>query len=131
MSDSKATYQPTDQAYPDWQQASSVQPNPPAYEPSSLPPSLPPSAPAPVAAPAPSPAPAPSQEPKPAMSQAAAIGAQYKDEMFAQCAAGNHQVQKKYGVCGIICAVLLFPCGLFCLMCDVKKTCTRCGQIVP
>ncbi len=36
--------------------------------------------------------------------------------VMAMCASGNHDVSKKYGVCGIICAVLLFPCGLICLL---------------
>ena len=31
------------------------------------------------------------------------------------CAAGNHDYTKKYGVCGIITAILCFPCGLICL----------------
>ena len=70
--------------------------------------------------------------------------------VLAQCARGQHQVTKKYGVCGIICAVLLFPCGLLCLLyvirrnrslssyslhyffpsCDVQKKCDRCGTII-
>ena len=32
------------------------------------------------------------------------------------CASGNHDYSKKYGVCGIICAIVLFPCGLICLL---------------
>ena len=36
--------------------------------------------------------------------------------VLAQCARGQHQVTKKYGVCGIICAVCLFPIGLLCLL---------------
>lgn len=61
---------------------------------------------------------------------AAQVGDQYRQELMAQCAQGRHQVQKKYGVCGIICAVCLFPIGLFCLLCDVKKTCARCGEVI-
>ncbi|KAI0731949.1 hypothetical protein C8Q72DRAFT_950812 [Fomitopsis betulina] len=60
----------------------------------------------------------------------AAIGANYQNQLLAQCARGEHQVTKKYGVCGIICAVCLFPIGLLCLLCDVKKKCERCGQIL-
>ena len=33
------------------------------------------------------------------------------------CAAGNHDYTKKYGVCGIITAIICFPCGLICLLC--------------
>ena len=63
------------------------------------------------------------------------------------CASGNHDYSKKYGVCGIICAIVLFPCGLICLLyvsiylisimglvnslalfsTDVEKRCVRCG----
>ncbi|KAI0070443.1 hypothetical protein K474DRAFT_1608687, partial [Panus rudis PR-1116 ss-1] len=50
--------------------------------------------------------------------------------VMAQCARGNHNIEKKYGVCGIICAVLLFPCGLICLFTDRKQQCTRCGTII-
>ena len=41
--------------------------------------------------------------------------------VLAQCARGQHQVTKKYGVCGIICAVLLFPCGLLCLLYVIRR----------
>ncbi|KAI0647957.1 hypothetical protein C8Q79DRAFT_1008333 [Trametes meyenii] len=46
----------------------------------------------------------------------ATVGKQYQENLMAMCATGNHDVSKKYGVCGIICAVLLFPCGLICLL---------------
>jgi hypothetical protein len=36
--------------------------------------------------------------------------------VFAQCARGDHDVSTKYGPCGIITAVLLFPIGLICLL---------------
>ena len=36
--------------------------------------------------------------------------------VMARCARGDHEVQKKYGPCGIITAVLLFPIGLICLL---------------
>ncbi|KAI0632218.1 hypothetical protein C8Q77DRAFT_1158880 [Trametes polyzona] len=57
----------------------------------------------------------------------AAIGRDYQEKLLAQCAAGNHDVTKKYGVCGIITAILCFPCGLICLCTDVEKRCVRCG----
>ncbi|KAI0372267.1 hypothetical protein BV20DRAFT_940334 [Pilatotrama ljubarskyi] len=80
----------------------------------------------------------------------ASAGKQYQDNLMAMCAAGNHDVSKKYGICGIICAVLLFPCGLICLLwvfstflwrpstrltaiarsSDVEKRCVRCGAKV-
>ncbi|KAI0667618.1 hypothetical protein C8Q78DRAFT_938989, partial [Trametes maxima] len=61
---------------------------------------------------------------------AATVGKQYQENLMAMCATGNHDVSKKYGVCGIICAVLLFPCGLICLFSDVEKRCVRCGAKV-
>ncbi|KAI0769988.1 hypothetical protein C8Q74DRAFT_864828 [Fomes fomentarius] len=53
-------------------------------------------------------------------------GQQYQQQLFAQCAAGNHDVTTKYGVFGIIMAVVCFPCGLICLT-DTEKRCARCG----
>ncbi|CAK5264669.1 unnamed protein product [Mycena citricolor] len=44
------------------------------------------------------------------------IGERYRAELYAQCAQGIHQPSRKYGVCGIISAVLLFPVGLICLL---------------
>ncbi len=35
---------------------------------------------------------------------------------LARCARGDHDVETKYGVCGIITAVVCFPCGLICLL---------------
>jgi hypothetical protein len=32
--------------------------------------------------------------------------------VFAQCARGNHDETTSFGLCGIICAILLFPIGL-------------------
>ena len=69
------------------------------------------------------------------------------------CAAGQHDPTKKYGVCGIITAIVCFPCGLICPLyvstisptraltlmtspltvivpassTDVEKRCVRCG----
>lgn len=45
--------------------------------------------------------------------------------VLAQCARGQHQVTKKYGVCGIICAVCLFPIGLLCLLYVAYRTSLR------
>ncbi|KAI0712260.1 hypothetical protein C8Q76DRAFT_482262 [Earliella scabrosa] len=50
--------------------------------------------------------------------------------VFAMCAQGNHDIETKYGVAGIITAVLCFPCGLFCLFADTEKRCVRCGTRV-
>ncbi|KAI0766372.1 hypothetical protein BD413DRAFT_481104, partial [Trametes elegans] len=60
----------------------------------------------------------------------ASVGQQYQNELMAMCATGNHDVSKKYGVAGIICAILCFPCGLICLFSDVEKRCVRCGVMV-
>ncbi|KAI0720585.1 hypothetical protein C8T65DRAFT_735912 [Cerioporus squamosus] len=57
-------------------------------------------------------------------------GKAYEQNLMNLCASGNHDVTKKYGVCGIICAILLFPCGLICLFKDVEKRCVRCGAKV-
>ena len=35
--------------------------------------------------------------------------------VLAQCANGDHDATTTFGLCGIICAVLLFPIGLVCL----------------
>jgi len=57
----------------------------------------------------------------------AVIAQNYRDQLFAQCAQGNHERKTEYGVCGIITAIFLFPCGLICLFMDKKETCLRCG----
>ncbi|KDR80329.1 hypothetical protein GALMADRAFT_242704 [Galerina marginata CBS 339.88] len=62
----------------------------------------------------------------PAMA-AAIAGQQYRDQLFAQCAMGNHERVTEYGVLGIITAVVCFPCGLICLFADTKHKCQRCG----
>ncbi|KAI0667617.1 hypothetical protein C8Q78DRAFT_1051799 [Trametes maxima] len=54
-------------------------------------------------------------------------GAQYQQQLFAMCAAGQHDVTTKHGIAGIIGAILLFPIGLLCLFLDVEKRCVRCG----
>ncbi|KAI0035934.1 hypothetical protein K488DRAFT_82546 [Vararia minispora EC-137] len=58
------------------------------------------------------------------------IGAQYQHQLFAKCAQGDHDVTTTFGLCGIICAVLLFPFGLVCLCMDSEKKCARCGARV-
>ncbi|KAK7467216.1 hypothetical protein VKT23_004274 [Stygiomarasmius scandens] len=60
----------------------------------------------------------------------AQLGDQYRSALFAQCAQGIHQPETKYGVCGIITAVVCFPCGLICLFSDTEKKCSRCGVIL-
>ncbi|KIY72023.1 hypothetical protein CYLTODRAFT_418206 [Cylindrobasidium torrendii FP15055 ss-10] len=57
-------------------------------------------------------------------------GEEYRSALYAKCARGEHQLRTHYGVCGIVTSVLLFPIGLFALMCDNTKKCTVCGVIV-
>ncbi|KII86995.1 hypothetical protein PLICRDRAFT_113613, partial [Plicaturopsis crispa FD-325 SS-3] len=57
----------------------------------------------------------------------AQVGAQYQQDLYAQCAQGNHETKRVFGVCGIITAVLCFPCGLICLFSDSEQKCSRCG----
>lgn len=74
----------------------------------------------------------------PAGAPAANIGAQYQNErkrpdvhcgfvvelisssfartVLARCARGQHDATRKYGMCGIITAIVCFPCGLICLL---------------
>lgn len=59
------------------------------------------------------------------------VGQQYRDQLFAQCARGNHDVTTSFGLCGIICAILLFPIGLIFLCIDTEKKCSRCGVRLP
>ena len=35
--------------------------------------------------------------------------------VLAQCASGEHDATTTFGICGIICSILLFPIGLLCL----------------
>ncbi|KAJ6502464.1 hypothetical protein C8R45DRAFT_1210012 [Mycena sanguinolenta] len=55
------------------------------------------------------------------------MGDQYRAQLFAQCAQGIHQPTTKYGICGIITAVVCFPIGLICLFTDTEQKCDRCG----
>ncbi|TRM56233.1 hypothetical protein BD626DRAFT_414471 [Schizophyllum amplum] len=66
----------------------------------------------------------PAPQPQP---DAAQLGEQYRAELFARCAQGVHDPTTKYGMCGIITAVLCFPCGLICLFSDAEQRCDRCG----
>ncbi|KAI0754874.1 hypothetical protein C8Q80DRAFT_1063833, partial [Daedaleopsis nitida] len=54
-------------------------------------------------------------------------GQQYQQQLMDMCASGNHDVTTKYGIAGIITAVVCFPCGLICLFMDTEKRCARCG----
>ncbi|GBE84859.1 hypothetical protein SCP_0700390 [Sparassis crispa] len=58
---------------------------------------------------------------------AAAVGAQYQQELWARCASGNHEPKTQYGVVGIICAICLFPIGLIRLFAGADRKCSRCG----
>ena len=39
-----------------------------------------------------------------------------RDIVLARCAHGEHDPQNKYGICGIITALVCFPIGLICLL---------------
>ncbi|KAK7031152.1 hypothetical protein VNI00_013567 [Paramarasmius palmivorus] len=60
----------------------------------------------------------------------AVAGEEYRATLFAQCAQGIHQPTTKYGMCGIITAIMCFPCGLICLFSDTEQKCDRCGVIL-
>jgi len=55
------------------------------------------------------------------------VGEEYRLQLLARCAQGNHQPTRHYGVAGIIFAVILFPIGLICLAVDSETNCSRCG----
>ncbi|KAK0210925.1 hypothetical protein DFS33DRAFT_1378901 [Desarmillaria ectypa] len=57
----------------------------------------------------------------------AQIGDEYRSALYAQCAAGVHDPTTKFGICGIITAVICFPIGLICLFMDTEQKCDRCG----
>ncbi|KAH9996773.1 hypothetical protein BJV77DRAFT_986224, partial [Russula vinacea] len=59
------------------------------------------------------------------------VGQQYRNQLFAQCARGDHDPTTSFGLCGIICAILLFPIGLIFLCIDTEKKCSRCGVRLP
>nr|VWO95080.1 Zn(2)-C6 fungal-type domain-containing protein [Ganoderma boninense] len=56
--------------------------------------------------------------PTPAMNP----GMQYQQQWQPRC--------DKYGMAGIITAIVCFPCGLLALLCDQEKRCVRCGSRV-
>ncbi|KAF8800560.1 hypothetical protein BYT27DRAFT_7262720 [Phlegmacium glaucopus] len=58
-------------------------------------------------------------------------GQQYRDQLFALCAQGQHERKTEYGVCGIITAIACFPIGLICLFMDTNVKCSRCGVSLP
>ncbi|KAF7338226.1 hypothetical protein MVEN_02047800 [Mycena venus] len=72
-------------------------------------------------------APHPTPQTHPSQMSAQQVGEQYRAQLFAQCAQGIHQPTTKYGVCGIITAVVCFPIGLICLFIDTEQKCDRCG----
>ncbi|KAH7871563.1 uncharacterized protein C8R40DRAFT_1120987 [Lentinula edodes] len=44
----------------------------------------------------------------------------------------THNQKTKYGICGILTAILCFPCGLmFIVSSDRKKRCARCNIALP
>ncbi|KAL4249076.1 hypothetical protein ABKN59_007504 [Abortiporus biennis] len=55
------------------------------------------------------------------------VGTQFQNQLYAQCAQGNHDTVRKYGQCGIITAVCCFPCGLLAMLFDYEERCARCG----
>ncbi|PPQ99270.1 hypothetical protein CVT24_009315 [Panaeolus cyanescens] len=72
---------------------------------------------------------APGQVPyNPQMAMAA--GQNYANQLFALCAQGQHERVTKYGMFGIIMAVMCFPCGLICLFTDTEERCGRCGILL-
>ncbi|KAG5721629.1 hypothetical protein E4T56_gene5196 [Termitomyces sp. T112] len=66
--------------------------------------------------------------PQTGLAAAAELGEQYRAAQFAKCAQGEHNRETKYGICGIITAVVCFPIGLICLCMDKEEVCTRCGN---
>ncbi|KIK66853.1 hypothetical protein GYMLUDRAFT_218270 [Collybiopsis luxurians FD-317 M1] len=63
-------------------------------------------------------------------SQVRIAGEQYQAQLLGQCAQGIHDPETKYGVCGIITAVICFPIGLICLFSDRTRRCARCGVLL-
>ncbi|KAI0789696.1 hypothetical protein C8Q75DRAFT_764582 [Abortiporus biennis] len=87
--------------------------------------------PAPAYSPSPYPTPgggAPQAGPTPvSVPYDATTGEQYQQTLYSRCARGDHDVVTKYGFCGIFWAIVIFPIGLLCLLCDREKRCARCG----
>ncbi|EIM90084.1 uncharacterized protein STEHIDRAFT_92810 [Stereum hirsutum FP-91666 SS1] len=55
------------------------------------------------------------------------VGDSYRTQFLHRCNQGDHDVTTSFGLCGIVCAILLFPIGLMCLVIDTEKKCARCG----
>ncbi|KAJ7172390.1 hypothetical protein C8R46DRAFT_1032425 [Mycena filopes] len=70
-------------------------------------------------------APQPQPQTYPSTRSAAQVGEEYRAQLFAQCAQGIHQPTTKYGVCGIVTAIVCFPIGLICLFTDTEQKCDR------
>ncbi|KAH9949822.1 hypothetical protein B0H21DRAFT_69023 [Amylocystis lapponica] len=68
----------------------------------------------------------PQQQQQP-MSADMSLALQYQHQLLARCARGDHDIHRKYGILGIVGAVVLFPCGLICLFIDSEEKCARCG----
>lgn len=58
------------------------------------------------------------------------LGSMFQNQLFARCARGDHDIVRKHGALGIICAVILFPIGFTCFFLDVQKKCARCGTVI-
>ena len=52
---------------------------------------------------------------KPSSLRPSSLGPQNLHAVLAQCAIGNHDATTTFGICGIVCSILLFPIGLLCL----------------
>ena len=59
----------------------------------------------------------------------ALVGEEYRLQLLARCAQGNHQPRRHYGVPGIILAIILFPIGLICLA-YVSDTMHHCSLLI-
>ncbi|KAI5119811.1 hypothetical protein M0805_006944 [Coniferiporia weirii] len=51
-------------------------------------------------------------------------------EILCPAGPGGHIYTRRFGVAGIITAVLLFPFGVILCMLDRRVACMRCGQII-
>ncbi|KAF9546735.1 hypothetical protein CPC08DRAFT_715946 [Agrocybe pediades] len=56
------------------------------------------------------------------------VGDRFASELYGRCARGEHQPTRKYGLVGIVAAIVFFPVGLLCLCVDREKSCKRCGR---
>ncbi|KAK7692011.1 hypothetical protein QCA50_005416 [Cerrena zonata] len=68
--------------------------------------------------------------PPPTEMSDAQLGTMFQNQLYARCARGDHSLDSKHGVVGIICAILLFPIGFTCFFLDVERKCERCGTVV-